>query len=97
MKKVILAMVLFAVVCGCTAAVREGRPEGANFSETDYYRMKAKAAEADAEPVDLVNPLMGTDSVVTYSHGNTYPAVALPWGMNFWSPQTGSACGCAAD
>ncbi len=23
------------------------------------------------------------------STGNTYPAVALPWGMNFWTPQTG--------
>lgn len=40
-------------------------------------------------PVDYVNPLMGTESVFEFSHGNTYPAVALPWGMNFWSPQTG--------
>lgn len=38
---------------------------------------------------DLVNPLMGTDSEFRYSNGNTYPAVALPWGMNFWTPQTG--------
>ncbi|GAA4901571.1 GH92 family glycosyl hydrolase [Mucilaginibacter defluvii] len=37
----------------------------------------------------LVNPLMGTDSQYDLSNGNTYPAVALPWGMNFWSPQTG--------
>lgn len=36
-----------------------------------------------------VNPLMGTASVFEFSHGNTYPAVAVPWGMNFWSPQTG--------
>ncbi len=40
-------------------------------------------------PADYVNPLMGTESVFEFSHGNTYPAVALPWGMNFWSPQTG--------
>lgn len=40
-------------------------------------------------PVDWVNPLMGTESVYSFSHGNTYPAVAVPWGMNFWSPQTG--------
>jgi len=39
-------------------------------------------------PADLVNPLMGTDSEYLLSHGNTYPAVALPWGMNFWTPQT---------
>src|SRR5690606_17456082 len=24
------------------------------------------------------------------SHGNTYPAIARPWGMNFWTPQTGN-------
>ena len=39
-------------------------------------------------PADLVNPLMGTDSEYRLSHGNTYPAIALPWGMNFWTPQT---------
>ncbi|MEO7213109.1 GH92 family glycosyl hydrolase [Mucilaginibacter sp.] len=38
---------------------------------------------------DLVNPLMGTDSKPSLSNGNTYPAVALPWGMNTWTPQTG--------
>jgi predicted alpha-1,2-mannosidase len=37
---------------------------------------------------DLVNPLMGTDSKPSLSNGNTYPALALPWGMNFWTPQT---------
>ncbi|NJW53619.1 GH92 family glycosyl hydrolase [Salinimicrobium oceani] len=40
-------------------------------------------------PVDLVEPLMGTDSHYSLSHGNTYPAIAMPWGMNFWTPQTG--------
>jgi len=37
----------------------------------------------------FVNPLMGTDSKPDLSNGNTYPAIALPWGMNFWTPQTG--------
>lgn len=41
------------------------------------------------EPVDFVNPLMGSDSKPDLSNGNTYPAIALPWGMNFWAPQTG--------
>jgi predicted alpha-1,2-mannosidase len=36
-----------------------------------------------------VNPLMGTQSKYDLSNGNTYPAIALPWGMNFWTPQTG--------
>lgn len=38
--------------------------------------------------IDYVNPLMGTDSKFSLSNGNTYPAIAVPWGMNFWSPQT---------
>lgn len=39
--------------------------------------------------VDYVNPLMGTQSTFELSAGNTYPAIARPWGMNFWTPQTG--------
>jgi predicted alpha-1,2-mannosidase len=37
---------------------------------------------------EFVNPLMGTDSEFSLSNGNTYPAIALPWGMNFWTPMT---------
>ncbi len=40
------------------------------------------------DPVEWVNPLMGTDSKGSLSNGNTYPAIAVPWGMNFWCPQT---------
>jgi len=39
-------------------------------------------------PVEYVNPLMGTDSKFNLSNGNTYPAIATPWGMNFWTPMT---------
>ena len=39
--------------------------------------------------VDYVNPLIGTQSTFELSTGNTYPAIARPWGMNFWTPQTG--------
>jgi len=46
-------------------------------------------AAASQNPVDWVNPLMGTDSKFELSNGNQYPVIALPWGMNFWSPQTG--------
>jgi len=35
-----------------------------------------------------INPLIGTDSKYELSNGNTYPAIAMPWGMNFWTPQT---------
>lgn len=50
--------------------------------------MNASALDKQA-PVDYVNPLVGTLSKVSLSTGNTYPAIALPWGMNFWMPQTG--------
>ena len=45
-------------------------------------------AQTVAEPVDYVNVLMGTQSEFALSNGNTYPAIARPWGMNFWTPQT---------
>ena len=51
--------------------------------------LTAKAAVTPAEPVDYVSTLVGTESKVELSTGNTYPAVAMPWGMNFWMPQTG--------
>ena len=44
---------------------------------------------ASFSPIDYVNPLVGTLSKFSLSTGNTYPAIALPWGMNFWTPQTG--------
>lgn len=39
-------------------------------------------------PADLVVTLQGSDSTHGFSHGNTYPAVALPFAMNAWSPFT---------
>ena len=51
--------------------------------------LTAKAAVTPAEPVDYVSTLVGTESKFELSTGNNYPAVALPWGMNFWMPQTG--------
>ena len=47
------------------------------------------ATASNQEPVDYVNPMVGTQSSFELSTGNTYPAIALPWGMNFWVPQTG--------
>jgi len=47
------------------------------------------AQKSDQENlVKYVNPLVGSDSKFEFSNGNTYPAIALPWGMNFWTPQT---------
>ena len=49
----------------------------------------AVSAGAVESPVDYVNPLVGSQSKHSLSTGNTYPAIAMPWGMNFWTPQTG--------
>lgn len=49
----------------------------------------ARAQKEEFSPVDYVNPLVGTQSSFELSSGNTYPAIARPWGMNFWTPQTG--------
>ena len=38
--------------------------------------------------MELANPLQGTDSSWPFSHGNTYPAIALPFPMNTWAPYT---------
>ena len=48
----------------------------------------ALSASKKVSYADYVNPLVGTDSEFKLSSGNTYPAIALPWGMNFWTPMT---------
>lgn len=40
------------------------------------------------QPASYINPLIGSDSKYELSNGNTYPAIAMPWGMNCWTPQT---------
>ena len=45
--------------------------------------------ELVTEPAEYVSTLVGTLSEHSFSTGNTYPAIALPWGMNFWTPVTG--------
>jgi predicted alpha-1,2-mannosidase len=39
-------------------------------------------------PVDHVITTRGTNSVKSYSRGNTFPATAVPHGFNFWTPVT---------
>ena len=49
----------------------------------------SRAEDTARDYTKYVNPLMGTLSTFEFSTGNTYPAIARPWGMNFWTPQTG--------
>ena len=39
-------------------------------------------------PGGLADPLQGMDSTVGFSHGNTFPAISLPFPINVWAPYT---------
>jgi predicted alpha-1,2-mannosidase len=54
-------------------------------------QLLSQVVQKDEDLVEHVNPLVGSDSKVILSNGNTYPAIATPWGMNFWTPQTGKS------
>lgn len=54
-----------------------------------FFKTGMTQPSGATDPVEMINPLIGTASDHDFSNGNTYPAVALPWGMNFWTPQTG--------
>ena len=47
------------------------------------------SVHAQEDLVKYVNTRQGTNSKYEFSYGNTYPATALPFGMNTWTPQTG--------
>ncbi|MES2446119.1 MAG: GH92 family glycosyl hydrolase [Bacteroidota bacterium] len=53
------------------------------------FGLSAQTVGKLTDPVEWVNPLMGTQSKPSLSNGNTYPAIGVPWGMNLWTPQTG--------
>ncbi|MFQ6309487.1 GH92 family glycosyl hydrolase [Lysobacter capsici] len=44
--------------------------------------------QAAQHPSDYVDTRRGSNSNSRYSRGNTFPAVALPHGFNFWTPTT---------
>ena len=48
----------------------------------------ASAGGKDFHPEEYVSTLVGTQSDPSFSTGNLFPALSLPWGMNHWSPQT---------
>jgi predicted alpha-1,2-mannosidase len=74
MKKLLFIISLF-ILTSCSVSKKDSS-ESSQLSHSVNY-------------TELVNPLMGTDSEFKLSNGNTYPAIARPWGMNFWTPQTG--------
>jgi len=62
---------------------------GALFILSDcQFRDFSRIQNDQSNLVQFVSPTVGTQSDFELSNGNTYPAVAHPWGMNFWTPQT---------
>ena len=59
------------------------------FNSLGIIEGRAQIVDKVSDPVEGVNPLMGTKEKHALSNGNVYPAIAVPWGMNFWTPQTG--------
>lgn len=45
-------------------------------------------AQKQPDLVRYANTLQGTDSNFGLSHGNTFPATAMPYGVHVWTPQT---------
>lgn len=70
---------IFGAFCMATTAL-VGCQTGANSQSEKQYV---------TDPAQYVQTLVGSQSDWALSSGNTYPAIALPWGMNFWTPQTG--------
>lgn len=68
-----ISLCLAGIVSGCVSHQPGGR-----------------AASHPRQPslVELADPMQGTDSQRSFSHGNEYPAIALPFPMNVWAPYT---------
>ena len=58
------------------------------FSSTGLKAQVEENYLLNQDPIEYVSILVGTQSKYELSTGNTYPAIARPWGMNFWTPQT---------
>ena len=63
------------------------------FGSSPAAAQHAKQVTAERQPrqrplSDYVNTLRGSDSSAHYSRGNTFPAVAVPFGFNLWTPVT---------
>ena len=63
-------------------------PQAIRRSVTIAFGLALTSAIAAAGPSEYVNTLRGSNSDPGYSRGNTFPAVTLPFGFNFWTPIT---------
>jgi predicted alpha-1,2-mannosidase len=63
-------------------------PAAAFDGYVDDIRIGAEPPDTRRQPADFVDTRRGSNANGNYSRGNTFPAVALPRGFNFWTPVT---------
>lgn len=86
MKQNLFKLVLILSSLTLEQAAFAGMIQG---SAKSIQQNKEQEKDSLVNLLKYVNALQGTNSTPGYSYGNVYPAIALPFGMNFWSPQTG--------
>ena len=63
-------------------------PAAAFEGYLDDLRIGAKPADTRQRPSDFVDTRRGSNANANFSRGNTFPALAVPHGFNFWTPVT---------
>ncbi|OOG48792.1 alpha-1 2-mannosidase [Rhodanobacter sp. C01] len=63
-------------------------PAAAFEGYLDDLRIGTKPADARQGPSDFVDTRRGSNANARFSRGNTFPALAVPHGFNFWTPVT---------
>ena len=63
-------------------------PAAAFEGYIDDIRIGAAPPDTRRQPADFVDTRRGSNANGAFSRGNTFPAMALPHGFNFWTPVT---------
>ena len=71
-----------------TIVLAHDGPAAAIEGYIDDIRVGSVAPESRRQPVDFVDTRRGSNANSHFSRGNTFPAMALPHGFNFWTPVT---------
>ena len=84
LRQFICCAITAITLYGCASLDAVSLSSGSSVKK--HSAVYAKVQEA--QPLEYVTTLMGTDSRFDLSYGNTYPAISLPWSMNAWTPMT---------
>lgn len=69
-------------------ALGSALPACAEEAHVESHPLAPENDENNTGPVQWVNVLQGTDSTIDFSHGNTLPIAAIPFGMAHWTLQS---------